>query len=440
MHDTVLHCDPNEFEVFFSFTFPKKEISSKERRRIRLEKEREPITSVRKKIKLYGNKKSSKKSSNPNPTEQPKWFTKYFHQLTEKNMWSKTPIFNLFDTLFLPPVSTILNSVLSSVEQQEYILQTWSQPPFGKTKDWTGSSFWSPEVFEDLKNAIFKINQLRFALRRFLNHWRLTRFNKTNEEDLFTCEVPKHPIQIVDWNSKQIWTFEAKSLMMDFTNRLLHHEGSFEEPQAPRNPYTNVNLTAGQTISVYAQMLKYAIPNSFPFTAYRASHMNLNCFRFEHRIYLSINALRKTFEDITYYETRDKILDFIAMAFDREEKEANVEAYHFVLRQYPNTDQLQKWKQLCLKYQEFEVKYADFDNARLKAQDKLFAQAQPLLQKQDEILRLYEQSHPIRPRIQVTHVTHVTEQMILDILEANPLLLTTQPITGLQLLFDRRLE
>lgn len=430
MHDTILHCDTSEFDIFFTLgVFTK---TSRQRYRHIIQKKEELYLSPSNKKRKTNNNKSKKiKNTISTLKEQPIWFQKYFKQIVEKDMFFKTTIFNIFpSTLFPSPISNILSNFLQSVEQQQFILQSWSNPPFGNPTSWTGSRFWSLELVEELKNAVFKINRLRSALRRFLNHWRLTRFNKANEEDLFTCEVPKYPIKIVDWSSKQIWIFEGQSMMKDITNRLLHHDGCFEEPLHPRNPYTNLNLTAGQTISIYAQMLKYIIPNSFPFTAYRVSHMNLNCFRFEHRIYLAIHALRKTFEDITFYETREKILDFIEMSFDRQGAEVNIQAYEYVLKRFPNTDQLQKWKQLCLKYHEFEIKYADFDNARIKAHDKLLIQTYSLLHQQDEITELYIQ-HNRRPVVQLTSVTEV---MLYDLIQANPLLLEAHPLASLQLL------
>ncbi len=431
MHDTMLHCDPTEFQTFFTLGVRISSITPQQRRIRRIQQQRNQAVHITKKMKI--NQRKSKKTSKKQVVEFPPWFQKYFKQITEKDMWLKTPIFNIFpDSLFLNSISSIMYCILPSVEQQNYILQAWSKPPFGTPESWTGSRFWSPELVEELKNGIFKVNRLRSALRRFLNHWRLTRFNKANEEDLFTCEVPKHPITIVDWSSKQIWTFEAQSIMKDMTNRLLNHSGCFEEPLNPRNPYTNLNLTASQTISIYSQMLKYTIPNSFPFTAYRASHMNLNCFRFEHRIYLAIHALRKTFEDIHYYETQEKMLDFIEMAFDRQGAEVNSDAYEFVIKRFSQTEQLQKWKQLCLKYHEFEIKYADFDTQRQKAQDKLFVQTYPLLHQQDEILQLFERHTP-RPRVDVTNITEV---MLFDLLQSNPLLLQSQPLAGLQILFE----
>jgi hypothetical protein len=307
-------------------------------------------------------------------------------------MFLKTPHFNIFPSYTSKLSSTeqnLLSFCLPSIEQQIWILQSWYTPPFGKETDWDGSSFWSLAKVEELKNAIFKCNQLRWQFRKFLNHWRLKKCNKANEEDLFTCEVPKYPVQIVDWSLKSIWVFEAQSVMRDITNRLLHHDGCFEDPLTPRNPYTNLPLTSSQTISVWSQLMSYPVPASLPFTAYRASKMNLLNFRYEHRIYLSLYALRKTFEDISFYETREKILDFIEMAFDRQGIDLNIDAYEFALKKFPDTPQLHRWKYLCQKYHEFELKYSNFDTARTKAQDKLFVQTFPLLHQQDEIVTLW---------------------------------------------------
>jgi hypothetical protein len=387
-----IFCDDQSQSQEFVFslgTFTKPPITSNERRKTRITKQMKNDVfvqeSIKKKRKLQLKKKLQKRyGKQPN---FPPWFQKYWKEITEKD-FLKTPIFNIFPTNTFSNGS-LLSLCIPSVEQQEWILQTWNHTPFGKPNDWTGSSFWSEEIIQELKKNIFNCQRLRGIFRRFLSRWRLSRFNKANEEDLFTCEVPKYPVEIVDWSSKQKWVFEGQSLMKDITNRLLHHDGCFEDPLAPRNPYTNLPLTAAQTISVYSQLMRYPVSASFAFTAYRASRLHLNSFRYEHRIYLSIHALRKTFDDIFFYETREKMLDFIEMAFDRQGAEVNIEAYEFVIKKFPLTEQIQKWKHLSEKYYELEIKYADFDTARAKAHDKLFVQTFPLLHQQEEIINLY---------------------------------------------------
>ncbi len=391
------------------------------RRILKLRSLNKPIGHTKK--KSNSPKRKKRKQRNVQMIVHPLWFIKYFKQLTEEKLFFKYQHFNIFTNLFTIEEETVLSSCIPSVEQQNWFLQTWSNPPFGKAEDWSGSNFWSLEKVEQIERAIFKTNRLRGILRRFLNRWRISRFQKVNEEDLFTCEIPKYPVQVVDWSSKSIWVFEAHSLMRDITNRLLHHDGLFEVPLAPRNPYTNLPLTASQTISVWSQLMRYPVPGSLPFTAYRASRMNLNNFRFEHRIYLAIHALRKTFEDITFYETKEKMLDFIELAFERQGIDVNMDEYEFVINRFPNTEQLQKWKHLCEKYHEFEIKYADFDTARAKAHDKLFVQTYPLLHQQEEIKIIVRENRP------VLHTLQPTVQIIpfTEILAENPFLLTMMP-------------
>jgi hypothetical protein len=389
-----------ENPLVFSLGLPK-QLPQQERRKRRIKKQLEVVNeSEKKKRKKVFKKKSSKVGKTPN---FPPWFLKYFKQLTEENLFLKTPIFNIFSS------NTHLSSCIPSIEQQKWVIEEWSTPPFGKAADWDGSTFWSLQIVDELKTNIFNCNRLRGIFRRFLNRWRYSRFQKANEEDLFTCEVPTYPVYIVDWPTKQKWVFEAQSVMKDITNRLLHHDGCFEDPKAPRNPYTNLPLTASQTISCYSQLTRYPVLASFPFTAYRASRMNLNNFHYEHRIYLSLYALRKTFDDISFYETCEKMLDFIEMAFDRQNTEVNIDAYENAIKRFPHLDQLHKWKHFALKYYELEIKYADFDTARAKAHDKLFIQTIPLLQQQKEITDLYQP----RPRVQVTFA---------QIIDANPFL------------------
>jgi hypothetical protein len=100
----------------------------------------------------------------------------------------------------------------------------------------------------------------------------------------------------------------------------------------------------------------------------------------------------------------------------------NTDEYEFVLNRFPNTEQLQKWKHLCEKYHEFEIKYADFDTARVKAHDKLFVQTFPLLHKQEEIKTIVKENrrtHNVSQSVQIIPLT--------ELLAENPFLVTMLP-------------
>jgi len=219
------------------------------------------------------------------------------------------------------------------------------------------STGWSKEKSIAMRRAIVYIMRHRFAFKKLLTHMRFKRLQKANDEDIVTGEVPKNPVQIVSWTEKRLYTFEPYTLMKDITERLLHHDGFFEDPQSPRNPFTNIPLTQSQTISVWNSVSRAGIPVSSAFTLFRNSRFNMKKFMEYNLTFLKLNSLRKTFKDAKSYDYTDRMLDFIEYCYNAESIDCSIYAFRNAMINYPNHHLIKKWAALCEKYYEPEILY-----------------------------------------------------------------------------------
>ncbi len=339
---------------------------------------------------------------------------------------------NLFDQqiFMIQPPSFFTSSHIAHLcsflplgwQKQEDFCKAWSVVPFSESVrnaeqlpcfQNLSEVFWSPTWSDQIRDELPRIHGHRWRLRRFLHRWRVSTLQQVNTEDIVTCEEPIHPITIVSWAQKQKWVFEASTLMRDITNRLQHHDSFFEQPQAPRNPLTNMTLNAAQVISVWNQLMNAPIPKSHVFTAFRASRLNLQAFRYEHKLSLQMHALRSTLSDFTHFEAHERVLDFISLAYDRQNAICDYDIYEYVVRNCPSNELVQRWRALCLRYHELELRYDSFPNHKEAQQNKLWTQTFSLLHRQQELL-------PLVP----TNVLEEAEEQLVNALHA----LVTLPV------------
>jgi hypothetical protein len=214
---------------------------------------------------------------------------------------------------------------------------------------------WSKEKSIEIRRANNFIMRCRTAFRKLLHHMRVRRLQKANTEDVLTGEIPKHPVYIVDWKENKIYTFEAYTLMKDITERLLHHDGLFEYPQAPRNPFTNIPLTQAQTISVWNSLSRAGIPVSSAFTLFRNVSYSLRKFWDENMGFLRLNSLRKTMKEANSYDYNERMADFINYCYTVESIDCPLACFKIAVKRYPNHHLIRKWAALCQKYYEADI-------------------------------------------------------------------------------------
>lgn len=251
------------------------------------------------------------------------------------------------------------------------------------------SEIWSKEKSAAIRRSVAKIMRFRFLFRKFLHKWRFSRIKLANTDDILTGEPPQKPVYIVDWARRQAHVFEAQTLMKDITARLQQHDGLFEEPQPPRNPFTNTPFTLSQTISVWNSISEAGIAVSSLFTLYRTARYSYLTFLEENLLYLRLSAHRKTFQEETSYDYKERMLDFIHLCYTAESLEYNATAFSYILFNEPKNHVIQKWKRLCEKYHEADIVFWNNSTKANDVKEKVLDDTYDILSSQNYIVSLY---------------------------------------------------
>ena len=214
-----------------------------------------------------------------------------------------------------------------------------------------------------LRNEATRIQRYRNLFRILLHHMRFRRLKVANTTDIVTMEPPKVPIHVVDWKRRQRYVFEAATLMRDITCRLLSHDGMFESPQPPRNPYTNIPFTQAQLISAWNSLGHAPVLTSSVFPLFYKSHFSMERFTIENFTYLKLNALKKTMNEPNSYDYKDYMTDFASNAYSEGDVVFNKEAFSYCIEKFPQHPLLLQWKHLCYRFYEAGILYGT--NAKL---------------------------------------------------------------------------
>jgi hypothetical protein len=319
-------------------------------------------------------------------TKKPKIFSPVEHnnapQVSFMDMKFYAPhntTFNLYPPrTFMKEVEAILKFMKGSTLRQERdYIQSVTTTTFYNFIN-TNRSVQS-EQRKYLRLACTKIRRLRGIFCRFLHRWRVSRLRPTNTEDFFTLEVPKDPIRIVSWVSRSTAVFEASSLMRDITERLMHHDGVFESPQLPRNPFTNLPFTQAQIISVWNQLAASKSTASSAFTNYRQTRWNLHKFSSEYSVPLQVHALRKTMLNTSHYDYKEKMLDFIQYCYDAHDRDFELDLFRMALLKKPDHLLLKSWANLCTKFYECAIIHSNAVHRVVKIQQEVLDRTKNLL-------------------------------------------------------------
>jgi len=296
-------------------------------------------------------------------------------------------VFNILpENTFCSRTVNTLSLVPCSIKARSDYIDSWklSIPPTKFSKSFPPSKFCSPNTERILKEICSRIEKIRSRLRCFLHRWRTSRLKQINTEDVITLEEPRIPVIVVDWTTNSTYVFEASSLMKDITYRLMHHTDFFEVPQPPRNPLTNTPFTLTQLISIYSQ-LDGKTKATTAYTAFRDSRWDINRFALINYVPLQLNAFRKTMLNTDNYYYRERLLDFIHLAYEEEGIDCYKSAYKYMLYYQPKYPLLLRWAKLCTSYHEAEILYRRNPTYLSSFQDDILEKTIPLLHKQGEL-------------------------------------------------------
>jgi hypothetical protein len=200
---------------------------------------------------------------------------------------------------------TIANTLNSPSSIQHSIIEA------GKNSLVGGSTF-----KKEVTAALYKIQSIRFILRKFLLRWLFKRLTCSTTEDIYTLEAIQEPSHVVVWKSRHMYSFEVKTLHKAVTQSLLHTCGMFSMPLRPKNPLTNISLTIGQLISIWNSFTQGSFTISSVVSQYRSVQYNHQRFIEEYATVLSIYSMKRCLMNPVDIEGGEYLLDFIETAYE----------------------------------------------------------------------------------------------------------------------------
>ena len=293
-----------------------------------------------------------------------------------------------------PRIHTIISNIPESTKDILTVISQWEHNPFPSSYYIKYSShplqlFWSPEIKHELLNAFMHIQKIRMTLRKFLHMWRSKNLRESNTEDIVTMEIPSHPVTIVDWPSRAKYVFEASTIMRDITSRLLFCSGFFDTAQVPRNPLTNIPLTQSQIISVWSQVELSGIKVSSTFLNFKEAKWNIDHFSNLYELPLLMNAHRTTMHDTSSIDYKEKLLEFIEMAYEERGMECFKTSYYHALNKYPENSLLKSWAILARDYYELDIIYRNMHATCNYKKKIIMDKTRGLLSRQYELRNIF---------------------------------------------------
>jgi len=216
------------------------------------------------------------------------------------------------------------------------------------------------EMATSVREAYSKNQKLRWNFKRILVSWKKNNLTVVNENDILTQDPPVKPVKIISWQSKTINLFEASTLLKDSTIRLLHHDMLILEPQMPRNPYTNTNLTYAQCLYAHQQFRKAGLTN-WIWDAFAECSFNLKALENRFVTPMKLKILDQIMGDVSSPHTHEFVMDFILGEY----------SHHGIL--YPpsermvlktlrtawTSDYCQEWIALCKRFWRCQITSVD---------------------------------------------------------------------------------
>lgn len=224
--------------------------------------------------------------------------------------------------------------------------------------DHTYSEWMQRAEAEPEARAVFEANQRARWLARTV--WlRLTqriwrRRTQCNVDMIDMAEIPDaDAVLMTDTSLRTIYRFHRRDLYNNLLSNICMSEEMLPNPRVPRNPWTNVPLTYGQTVGVcHALLQDYARHRRCPpvlFSAFWAAGFDVKRFATESASLLAQHAITTYFKDINEHN-HDTIADTIYQLLMESGVRSTPVAVRRWLRTTPLTDGHREWLQMARDY------------------------------------------------------------------------------------------
>jgi hypothetical protein len=177
-----------------------------------------------------------------------------------------------------------------------------------------------------------KEQNIRTQMRKLVALWLKKRYESKmlNTEDPATLCEPDTPILLFDAKARGSYVFEASTLKRQLEENLGYCKWLVSEPQAPKNPLTNLPFHTGQLVEIFRQLAIYG-KSSWILEGFKEHHYNLTEFLEFFRQPLRMRAVDQCRNAPTSEDTLDFVSEFIEDEFN----------YHDIA--YTSTLTILKW-------------------------------------------------------------------------------------------------
>jgi len=219
---------------------------------------------------------------------------------------------------------------------------------------------YKPKQFDNVSVQVFSAYmremKLRKAFRRVWALWRIYRLNKKPhaEVDPITLCEPVNKVVLYDKHSKYV--FDANALATWIESKLLYQEYGFALPMYPCNPWTNLDFTYTQMISIYYQLKGYG-ELRWGFITLKQHDFNKKMWGLYHKSALTMRAIKTNLWALDNIESRELLEDFILAMYDELHihiSQHAISRFRIGIRHAPQHWYLEKWKALAFQHLEGE--------------------------------------------------------------------------------------
>ncbi len=243
-------------------------------------------------------------------------------------------------------------------------------------------------IFTDLKEQLYTAYlmemRLRRAFRNVLQRWRVYSIRKKEiaNMDPITLNEPKKPVEVYNMTTRTCYRFDATSLATWIESNLNYSEGGFAVPMNPRNPWTNVEFTYPELVSIYYQ-LKHHGELRWAFSTFREYQFNRPRWQLYHSSALTMRAIRSSLTHLDSYDSRELLEDFIYLKMEELDIYTNSyiqNAYHQAILRVPHHWYLEEFKAVA--FQHYEAEHYGQNRRRF-----IHNRCDQIFKKQDHFLR-----------------------------------------------------
>jgi hypothetical protein len=227
-------------------------------------------------------------------------------------------------------------------------------------EDSQGNMTVKPRQFDNVCIQVFSAYmremKLRNAFRRVWALWKIYKLNKRYQDnvDPITLSEPVNKVEIYESNRKYV--FDATSLATWIESKLHYQEYGFAVPMNPCNPWTNMEFTYNQMVSIYYQLKHYG-ELRWGLITLRQHNFNKEQWHLYHRSALTMKAIKTNLWGLENGDAREMLEDFIFAMMDELRMNATSQIIHIyrqAIRRAPHHWYLEKWKALTFKNLEGE--------------------------------------------------------------------------------------